>query len=80
MEVSSCWSQLGPGGGEYRRTRASVQAGLDGRGGAKQAPGHAPATWVSAKALVNTQEAKIQSSETHRGLGMGAGRKGSKKD
>ena len=76
MEVSCCGSQLGPGGGEYRRTRVSVQAGLDGRGGAKQAPGHAPATWVSTTALVNTQEAEILSSETHWGLGVGGREKG----
>lgn len=35
--------------------------------GAKQASGHAPTTWVSTRASVNTQKAKVQSSDSHRG-------------
>lgn len=35
--------------------------------GAKKASGHAPTTWVSTRASVNTQKAKVQSSDSHRG-------------
>ena len=54
------------GGEGARRTRAGIQMDLDGRGGAKQAPGHAPATWVSMH-----RKAKVQSSGSHRGWRRG---------
>lgn len=54
------------GGEGARRTRAGIQVDLDGRGGAKRAPGHAPATWVSMH-----RKAKVQSSGSHRGMEKG---------
>ena len=66
------WAGHGRGA---RGTRAGVQVGLDSRGGVKEAPGHAPATRGSSRASVNMQEAKVQSSGSHRGMRRGEEKK-----
>lgn len=51
---------VGDGGLGYgSKNQGRVQAGLDGRGGAKQTAGYVPATWVPTRASVrSTQRSK----------------------